>query len=53
MAIDMKNFQDQIDNLEKIKAAIQDAIDRANARLELIQSGKETFEKVFETDGTS
>lgn len=53
MAIDMKNFEDQIDNLEKMKAAIEGAINRARDRLNRIQSQNEPIEKVFETDRKS
>jgi len=51
--MDMENFKQQISNLERMRDAIQDAIERANARLDLIQSGKESFETVFETDRKS
>jgi hypothetical protein len=50
MAIDMKNFEQQILMLEKMKDAIQDAINRARDRLDRIQNQNEPFEKVFETN---
>lgn len=50
MAIDMKNFEQQILNLEKMRDAIQGAINRAKDRLDRIQNKNEPFEKVFETD---
>jgi hypothetical protein len=50
MAIDMKDYEQQIQMLEQMKVAIQGAIDRARERIDLIQNKNEPFEKVFETD---
>lgn len=50
MAIDMKNFEQQIEMLEQMKVSIQGAIDRARERMDLVQNKGEPFEKVFETD---
>ena len=50
MAIDMKNFEQQILNLEKMRDAIQGAIDRAKDRLDQIQNQNKSFKEVFETD---
>jgi hypothetical protein len=50
MAIDMNNFEQQIQMLEQMKVAIEGAIDRARKRMDRIQKDNEPFEKVFETD---
>lgn len=50
MAIDMKNFEQQIQNLETFRKAIDRAIETARDRLDRIQNKNEPFEKVFEVD---
>jgi hypothetical protein len=50
MAVDMKNFEQQIQNLETLRKAIDGAIEKARDRLDRIQNKNESFETVFETD---